>query len=79
MIGGKALLPQQRGNQQRPEPGGMLQHLDVGPGLEQDRGTQDDRQLPRFRDNILPFGQPFFFIPVEIVDQAVLRLRPVTS
>ncbi len=49
MVGGKTLLPQQRGNEQWPEPSGMLQHLDVGPGLEQDRGPQDDRQLPRCR------------------------------
>ena len=57
----------------------MLQHLDGGPGLEQDRGAQDDRQVARPGDNVLPFGQPFFFIPVEIVDQAVLRLRPVAN
>ncbi|MER8479723.1 MULTISPECIES: hypothetical protein [unclassified Mesorhizobium] len=39
----------------------MLQHLDVGPGLEQDRRSQDDRQIARPGDNGLPFGQPFFF------------------
>ena len=33
-----------------------------------------DRQLPRVGEHVLPFGQAFFFIPVEIVDQAVLRL-----
>lgn len=79
MVGGKTLLAQQCGNKQRPEPGAMLQHLNVGPGLEQDRRSQDDWQIARPGDHVLPFGQPFFFVPVEIVDQAVLRLRPVTS
>ncbi|MER9230355.1 hypothetical protein [Mesorhizobium sp. M0684] len=35
--------------------------------------------LPRVGEHGLPFGQAFLFIPVEIVDQAALRLRPFTS
>ena len=29
MMGGDPLLAQQRGNQQRPEPGGALQHVNL--------------------------------------------------
>jgi hypothetical protein len=70
MVGGKTLLAQQRGAKQRTQPGPVLQHFDVGPGFEQDRGAQHRRRLACVGEHGLPFGEPFLFIPVEIVDQS---------
>ena len=49
MVGAQSFLAHQFRNEQRAKPGGVLQHLDRLPGIEQYRGAQDGRKLLRFQ------------------------------
>ena len=73
---GLAARAEQRGDQQPPEPGAVLQRRDPVPGIEREGGGENRRQGRSLPDNGAPVGQAVLLVPVEIVDQRIAGFLP---
>lgn len=68
---GDGRLAQDRRGKQPAEPGRMLKHRNLIPGIEGDDRLQHRRQIFGLPQHAAPFLKPRVFVPVEVIDERV--------